>query len=144
MKAFAVVSVLNRLFHVLCRSLPAYLADARAWGQPDTEPLRAAIGRMVADQQMYAQRLAEAIVHYRGRPTPGSFPNEFTAKHDLALSYLIKEILDYQQRDVALIERCAAQLESNAALHALAEEILGNAKGHRDVLAGMVEEEMGI
>jgi hypothetical protein len=139
MNAHETVPVLNRLFSMLCRSLPAYLADARIGSWPDRESIGQAIVRLAADQRMYAERLAEAITERGGRPTPGGFPTEFAAKNDLSLAFLLREVVSWQRDEVAAIERCVVQLEGESALHALAEEIQGNAKGHLEILAGMVE-----
>jgi hypothetical protein len=138
MKAFEAIPLLNRLLVLLCRSLPAYLADAEPWAQADRRPIRTAIDRLTADQQIYAGRVAEAIVQRGGRPNPGPFPSEFAAKNDLSLEFLLREIAEYQEHDLLSLEHCAAQLEGEPALHALAEEILGNTKGHLDVLREMV------
>ena len=121
--------------------MPAYLADARPWAQADRRPIRAALDRLVADQQLYAQRVAEAIEKRLGRHNPGPFPPEFAAKNDLSLDFLLREVIDYQERDVRSIEHCAAQFEGEPALHALAEEILGNAKGHLDILRELAKDE---
>ena len=70
--------------------------------------------RLVADQQMYAQRVAEAITALR-RPArvPAAFPREFAAKNDLSLEFLLPEIIACQERDVAAIAQCAGQLEGD-------------------------------
>jgi hypothetical protein len=141
MTASEAIPVLDQLFGILCRSLPAYLADARAHGWPEGERVRMALDRLVADQRMYAQRVAEAIVERGGRPTAGRFPTGFTAKNDLSLRFLLGEIIDGQRIEIDDIERCVGQLECESALHALAEEILGNAKGHLDILVGLAKDE---
>jgi hypothetical protein len=135
------IGALNELLRILCRSLPAYLADAKPWAQSANPQLRAALDRLVADQQRYARRLSEAITAGGDRPDPGRFPTQFTAKHDLSLEFLRQETLRRQEREILAIERCAAELEGIPPLHALAEEILGNAKGHLDVLKEMLNDE---
>jgi hypothetical protein len=137
MNAFETIPVLNQLLSLLCHSLPAYLADVKTLARSEGERVRVALGRLVADQQMYAQRVADAIAERGGRPNPGRFPTEFTAKNDLSLGFLLPEIIDFQRQTVATIEQCVGRLEGESALHALAEEILGNAKGHLDILAEM-------
>jgi hypothetical protein len=132
--------VLNQLLSLLCGSLPAYLADVKTLAWPEGERVRVALGRLVADQRMYAQRLADAIAERGGRPNPGRFPTEFGAKNDLSLAFLVPEIVASQRRDVAAIEQCVGRLEGESALHALAEEILGNTKGHLDILAGLMRD----
>ena len=140
MNAFETIPVLNKLLGLLCRSLPAYLADARPWTRIGRPEIQTPLDRLVADQQRYARRVAEAITQRGGRPNPGHFPAEFTAKNDLALDFLFREVIAHQEHDVAMIERCAAELETAPALHALAEEILGNARGHLDILVEKMKE----
>jgi hypothetical protein len=134
MKPFEAIQVLNRLLNILCRSLPAYLADAKPWSRSNHRPLQAAFDRLVADQQLYARRLSDAITQRGARPDPGSFPPEFSAKNDLSLNFLLQNVIQCQRQDIISIEQCVAELESESVLHALAEEILGNAKGHLDIL----------
>jgi hypothetical protein len=140
MKAFEAIPTLNRLFAVLCRSLPAYLASAEPWARSDRPRARAALDHLMADQQMYAQRVAEAIIEHGGRPNPGPFPPEFAAKNDLSIEFLLPEVIEYQEQDALAIERCAVALEGDPALHALAEEILGNIKGHLDLLKELLND----
>ena len=141
MKSFEAIPVLNKLLALLCRSLPAYLADARPWTRIGRQEIQTLLDRLVADQQRYARRVAEAISRRGARPNPGRFPAEFTAKNDLALDFLFREVVAHLEHDVAMIERCAAELDTAPALHALAEEILGNARGHFEVLLEKLKEE---
>jgi len=139
MKALEVVPVLTELLRILCRSLPAYLADAKPWAQSEDRQLGEALDRLVADQQRYARLLSDAITAHGGRPDPGRFAMHWMAKHDLSLGFLVREIIQHQEQDVAAIEQCAAELEELAPLHCLAEEILGNARGHLDILREIVK-----
>jgi bacterioferritin (cytochrome b1) len=136
-----VVPALNELLRVLCRSLPAYLADARPWRHSGNQQLCAALDQLVIDQQRYAQRVGETIVQLGSRPDLGSFPRQFAAKHDLAVEFLRQEVINQQEQAIPVIESCVAQLEGDASLHALAEEILGNARGHLDILKEMLNDE---
>jgi len=140
-EAIPVLAVLERLLKLLCRSLPAYLDDARPWAQAGDHRVQAALDRLVADQQMYARRVAEAITERGGRPDPGRFPMALTAQNDLALDFLLREVVDDQQRMAEAAERCAASLEDLPRLHSLAEEISGNVRGHLDVLREMIKAE---
>ncbi len=54
----------------------------------------------------------------------------FTDTHDLSLDYLLTEMAYYQKQDIAAIERCVADLAGDPEARALAEEALGNARGH--------------
>ena len=140
MNASETIPVLNRLLGLLCRSLPAYLADVKTLGHPEGDKVRTALNRLVTDQQMYARRVADAIAQRGGQPNLGRFPTEFMAKNDLSLDFLLQEIVASQDQDVVSIGQCVGRLEGDSALHALAEEILGNAKGHLDILLEMVKE----
>ena len=112
-----------------------------ALGAVRARQVRAALDRLVADQRLYARRVAEAIIQLRRAARSRPLPPEFAAKNDLSLEFLLREVIDYQEQDVAPIEHCAAQLEGEPALHALAEEILGNTKGHLDILKEMMKDE---
>ena len=141
MNAMETIPVLNRLLGLLCRSLPAYLANVKTLGLPEGERIRTALNRLVVDQQMYAQRVAETITRCGGLPSPGRFPSEFAAKNDLSIEFLLREIIACHDRDVVAIAQCVGQLEGDSTLHALAEEILGNAKGHLDILQELVKDQ---
>ena len=141
MNSLKAIQSLNKLLSLLCRSLPAYLADAKPWAQSGDQKLRVSLDNLVADQQRYARRVDEAIKEHGGRPDPGRFPMNFVAKNDLSLGFLLQEIVVHQEQDISMLERCAVQLEGISSLHALAEEILGNARGHLDILKEMRNEE---
>ena len=69
---------------------------------------------------------------------PTTTPDETIGR---AIDFLLREIIASHDRDVVAIAQCVEQLEGESNLHALAEEILGNAKGHLDILAELVKEE---
>jgi hypothetical protein len=128
------ILALNQLLQILCRSLPMYLADAKPWVPPGHQPLQAALDRLVADRRRYAQRLAEAITALGGRPDPGRYFSEFAAKNDLSLDFLLHEVIESQEEDLLKIDRCVPQFSGEPSLHALAEEIRGNIRGHLEIL----------
>jgi hypothetical protein len=130
MKFVEAIPVLNRLLQTLCGSLPMYLAGAKPWTQSDHSSLQSAFDNLVADQQHYAQRVAEAISELGGQMEPIHFPTEYTAKNDLSLDFLLQEIIDALQQDMASVEYCVAELNGSPSLHSLAEEIYGNTRGH--------------
>jgi hypothetical protein len=135
MRSVEAIPVLNRLLQSLCGSLSMYLADARPSGlRTDQVLLQSALDHLVADQHRYIQRLVETITELGGRPDSGRFPTGFTAKNDLSLDYLLHDVIDDQEQHIATIERCVMQLANDPPLHSLAEEILGNARGHHDLL----------
>ena len=135
MPAFEAIPALNRLFGLLCRSLPAYLESARPWSRPDEARGRTALARLIADQQALARRVAEAIIENHGTPDPGPFPLEFAALNDVSLDYLLGQILDRARSDVEAVEHCVAELAIVPSARRLAEEVLGNLQGHIDQIA---------
>ena len=55
---------------------------------------------------------------------------EFTDLNLLSLDYLLTELVRWQKADVQAIEQLAAELAEGSEDRALAEEVLGNARGH--------------
>ena len=129
------LDVLNRLFVVVYRSLPMYLADAQPWTHPGDDQASRVLGAIVTDARHYAGRIAELILRQRGRVEMGEFPMEFTDLNLLSLDYLLQELVRCQKGDIAAIERCVAELAGDREARALAEEVLGNARGHLESLA---------
>ena len=133
------LDVLSRLFVLVYRSLPMYLADACPWTHPGDEQATRVLSAIVADAKSYAGQIAELILRTRGRIELGEFPMEFTDLNLLSLDYLLTELVRNQRRAIAAIERCAAQLTRDREAHALAEEALGNARGHLESLEELVK-----
>ena len=81
-----------------------------------TSRIQAALDHLVADQQTYARRVAEAITQLRrparsGPVSHGVRPPRTTSR----LDFLLREVIDDQERAAAAIEHCAAQLEGDSA-----------------------------
>ncbi len=122
------IDVLNRLLQTLYRSLPMYLQGRRVWaGAP---PLRDALADLIADQQHYVDRIGQLIYEWDGRVAPAQFPLDFTSLNDVSLDWLWNRIVDDQQQALAAIQRCVQQLSDSPRALSLAQEILGNARGH--------------
>lgn len=128
------IDVLSRLFRILNRSLPVYLAGAEPWTKPGDEAAAKGLGDIVADQRLYAGRIADAILRERGRIDSGDFPMEFTELNMLSFDFLIKEMIRRQKLDIAAIQRCVADLTGKMDYQVLGEEVLGNARGHLETL----------
>jgi hypothetical protein len=129
-----VIDSLNRLLQILSRSLAMYLSDAEPWTNREDLPAWCAIDDLVFDQKFYAQRVAEAISDLDGRLDPGRFPTAYTAIHDLSLEFLYRKVIESHCRDIETVKKCAAEVDDYPALGSLAEEILGNARGHLELL----------
>ena len=130
MKAFRSHSRAQPVAGDLCRSLPAYLADAEPWTESPAEIQRARSSR--------------------GRPagTPARGRGDYPARRAAQSGAISAGVRRQKRLSLEFLPRgdrtsgagrgddqhSAAELESDPALHALAEEILGNAQGHFDLL----------
>ncbi len=141
MDQLELISVLNRLLGVLRRSLPRYLEEAKPFSSRDNQQLIETLERITTDQRLFASRVADAILHHGGRPSPGRFPSEFAAANDLSLDFLLERLIEYQHHDVEAMECCAADLAEVAPMRLLAEEAMNNAKEHKKILEGMTKHE---
>ena len=125
---------------MLCRGLPQYLVEAKPWLQSDDAAFLAALRNLIADQRHYASRVAEAIVGARRPARPGAVSPWNTASvNDLSLDFLKKRILEQLREDYDALTHTAKQLADQHELHALVEEIVGNYRGHLE----MLEEKVG-
>ncbi len=131
--------VLNRLLTILYRSLPMYLTYASPWTRPGDEQAVATLKHVVDDQKQLADRIAQYIMQNHGPIELGEYPIEFLDTHDLSLDFLLTRLVDYQKRDVAGLEQCAASLQSDRPAAALAEEALGAARGHLESLQELAD-----
>lgn len=134
------LEILNRLVVLHNRSLPRYLSEARPWTQPRDEAAWETLLQIAADQKAVVDRLGQMILDRGGVVELGEYPLQFTAKHDLSLEFLLRELVADQRRDVAVIEQSVGQLESDAMARAVAQEALGEAKGHLESLEGLARE----
>jgi hypothetical protein len=130
---------LNRLLVIIYRSLPMYLADAVPWMHPGDEKAKHVLNHIVTDYRMYSGRIVDSLLARRERCTFGEYPMTFTDTHDLSLDYLVNELVDYQRQDIAAIEKCVADLNADGNGRALAEEVLGNARGHLESLKELLK-----
>jgi hypothetical protein len=133
MSSKSTIEVLNRLLALHGRSLPIYVSYAQpSWHQGD-ETAREVLESIVEDQRALAERLGEMILEI-GPVNEGGFPTVFTAYHDLSVDFLVDKMIEYQRRDIAVIEQSIARLVLVPMAKALAEEALGAAKAHLESL----------
>ena len=89
---------------------------------------------IIADQKAMAGRIAELIDARGANVDHGTFPMEFTDLNLLSLDYLLRELVRYQKRDIATIERLIAGLAGDREARELAEEVLGSERAHLEAL----------
>ncbi len=134
-------AALNRLLTIVYRSFPMYLADACPWIHDGDARAKQLLDHIVADYRMYSQRISDLLMERRRMTGYGEFPMAFTDTHDLSLDYLLNEMAYYQKQDIAAIQRCVADLAGDPEARALAEEVLGNARGHLESLEELLASE---
>jgi hypothetical protein len=129
-----ILKVLSDVLRMLCRGLPQYLIDAKPWLRQDDAPFLAALRHLIADQRHYARLTAEAVTFRGGRPDPGTFPLEYASINDLSLVFLRTKILEQLRADYLTLIDASKQLADQHELNSLVEEIVGNYRGHLEVL----------
>ncbi|MBX7072554.1 MAG: hypothetical protein K1X71_05360 [Pirellulales bacterium] len=128
------IDVLNQLLMLQRYSLPTYVEGVSPWSRAGDERAAATLAQMVAAQKAMAARIAELIIERDGRIAKGGFPMEFTDLNMLSLEYLVRESIELQRPVIAEIEGCIERLRGDAEARHLAEELLGQEKGHLENL----------
>jgi hypothetical protein len=131
---------LNRLLAIHQRSLAMYLGYASPTWHRGDEEARRTLEQIVADHEATVERLGEMIMEAGGVVAPSAFPTVFTGYHDLSFEFLLVKLLEYQRRHVAIIEGYVQQLATAPAAKAAAEEALGQAKAHLEMLQELQRE----
>ncbi len=139
------LGVLNELLAMVYRSLPMYLHDAQPWHSRAQDQAANVLQRIVNAQQETAMQIAGLILDRGGQPHAGVYPTEFSSAnwHFVSLQFLLRPLLEHQARDVARIENCVAQLAGDREAREIAEEALGSARAHLELLEGLVNSETG-
>lgn len=128
------IEILNRLLVLHERSLPMYLSYAPPADLARNVKAKAVLDQIVTDQKRTIDRLATLVLDSGGTVDYGEFPMSFTSLHDLSLAYLLKQLIERQEKFVFACERLADQLATAPFAQAAAREALGEAKGHLDNL----------
>ena len=126
--------ILNRLLVLHMRSLPMYLSYAPPYELSRHEKAKVVLYRIVEDHKRTVDRLGTLILDSGGTIDYGEFPMSFTSLHDLSLSYLLKLLIERQQKHVFACEKLAEQLGMAPYAQAAAREVVGEAKGHLENL----------
>jgi len=126
--------ILNRLLVLHMRSLPMYLSYAPPYELARHVQAKAVLDQIVEDQKRTVDRLGTLILDSGGTIDYGEFPMSFTSLHDLSLSYLLKLLVERQQKQVVVCEKLAEQLSMAPYAQAAAREVVGEAKGHLENL----------
>jgi hypothetical protein len=128
------VDVLNRLIVLHNRSLAMYLRYASPTWLRGDEQARQVLQQIGDDHQQTVDRLGEMVVDLDGAVYFGGFSMTFTSYHDLNFAFLLKRLVEGQRKIISTTEECARQLDAFPMARALAEESLGAAKAHLELL----------
>jgi hypothetical protein len=131
--------ILNRVLAILVRSFPQYLKYAKPYIPPGREDMMRTIDEIVAGQDALARRVSAMVFEAGNLPDDGKFPIEFTDTHDLSVDYLIREAIECQKQDIADLKECVDALRLSPAAQMMAEEALGQAKGHLESLEELAQ-----
>jgi hypothetical protein len=134
------IDVLNRLYVLHNRSLPIYLRDAAPAMRAGNEAGAESLAHIIEDHEQTLDRLGTMILDRGGIVEQGRFPIEFTGWHDLSFDYLLTQLIERQRRDIRATEACVRELDHDPEAKAVAEEVLGQAKGHLDSLVELTQE----
>jgi len=140
MNAVDTNDVLNLLSVIHSRSLPTYLTYATPWAD-GREEIKEALDGIAADHLNTVDRLAELIIENGANVAPGEYPMAYTSLHDLDIAYILKLVIDGQKRIVGQIDGCIDKLATAPLAKELAEEALGEAKGHLQILEELASAE---
>ena len=124
----------NRLLAIHYRSLPMYMMWATPYRRAEDEHSWKTIGQIVEDQKALSSRIVELIADRNWRVDYGDFPITFTGSHDLALNFLVRRLAQWQKGTVSAVQECYEALAADPVAQALADECLGAAKGHLELL----------
>jgi hypothetical protein len=122
--------ILNRLLVLHMRSLPMYLGYAPPYQLYQNQKAKAVLDQIVEDHKRTVDRLGTLILDSGGTIDYGEFPMSFTSLHDLSLSYLLKLLIERQQKLITANEKLADALGMAPYAQATAREAVGEAKGH--------------
>jgi predicted outer membrane protein len=126
--------ILNRLLILHERSLPVYLSYAHPEHIEKSPRIGQVFRQMAEDHLRTVDRLGTLVLENHGTVTHGEFPMSFTSLHDLSADYLLKQMIERQEKVISAIEKLADMLATSPYAQAAAREALGEAKGHLENL----------
>lgn|SRR5436190_9582156 len=126
--------ILNRLLVLHVRSLPMYLSYAPPYQLDHHQRAKEVLNQIVEDQKRTVDRIGSLILDSGGTVDYGEFPMSFTSLHDLSLAYLLKLLIDRQQKTIAACDKLADALSLAPYAQAAVREAVGEAKGHLENL----------
>ena len=126
--------ILNRLLILHERSLAVYLHYAAPEHVEKSPRIAQVLHQTAEDHLRTVDRLGTLILENHGTVDHGKFPMSFTSLHDLSADYLLKVMIERQEKVISAIEKLADMLATSPYAQAAAREALGEAKGHLENL----------
>lgn len=135
----AIVQALNQLLMIHARSLPVYLSDTSPWERPGQEDARRVLKTIADDHRRTVDQLAGVIEEFNGNVDSGDFPLLYTSFNDLSVDFLLRKAVEFQKRELQVIDECIETFATAPRAKALAQEIRGAALGHLDSLVELTQ-----
>ncbi len=139
MKSSELVKVLNRLSMIHNRSFPAFLLQSSSWVRGAADKPAEVLKRIAEANQAMVDRLGRDLYEHRAVADQGEFPMYYADWIDLSAAFTVSAAIDELRRDVDDINQCIEALEEEPMMLAVAQEALGEAKGHIDSLVELSE-----
>ena len=130
-----VISLLNRLCHLMLRSFPAYSVAVRPVTYRGSEETYDLLRRIADEQQTLAEQMTEAVRERKAAPDPGMFPIDFTGWNDVALPRIVDRSHDLLLNVVSEAEAIADGNPDAPVFH-FAKEVVNLTKRHLELLEG--------
>lgn len=134
-----VVQALNQLLAIHARSLPVYLSDTSPWERPGHEEARQSLRTIADDHRRTVDQIAAMVNEFGGDVNMGDFPLLYTSFNDLSVDFLLRKAVEFQRRELQVIDECIETLATAPRAKALAQEIRGSALGHLDSLVELTQ-----
>jgi hypothetical protein len=128
------VEALNRMLLSTRFSLAIYVRDGHLWTHHGDEPLLKLIGQIADEHDRFAMCLTEYLGRRVGKVPHGHFPTDFTRLDEVALDYVLPELIVEQRRMIEQIEEGVLDLESTVRAKRLAEDLLIAERGNLEKL----------
>ncbi|MCU0962253.1 MAG: hypothetical protein MUF48_19320 [Pirellulaceae bacterium] len=137
MELDATAQLVRDLMLLHARSLANFLADAHPWEADQQQRSRHVVAEIAQDQRAVADRLGRWLVEHCREAGQPPFAPRFASLHDLSAEFLLPELQRQQESLVAALDNALPRLRGSGLLEATAQEALGIAKAHRDLLADL-------
>ena len=131
------IEALDQLFLMQRFSLAMYLRESHEWTHPGDEPAVNALHKIANYNDSCAKRIAKLLADAVGRVPHGQFPMEFTEHNEIALDYLIPELIRQEQLMLDQTQACLAKLGPEPALQGLIDSILKTGMSHVELLTAV-------